>query len=123
MGALPTVTYARYAELGGLLDEATFARSQRAAHAAVREVVGMNEILDEEDLAGYERAVCAAVEVDHQYGASGGIGEHLAAMTVGKVSMTMNYAGTTGASLYDYDMAREVMRELTGTSLLYQGVG
>lgn len=122
MATLPILTYARYVELGGLLTEQDYAASQRAAHAAVREIVGLNEIQDEEDLAGYERAVCAAIAVDHQYGASGGIGEHLASMTVGKVSMTMNYAGTTGASLYDFDMNREIMRELAGTTLLYQGV-
>ncbi|NGM17724.1 hypothetical protein GMI70_06930 [Eggerthellaceae bacterium zg-893] len=119
MAALPTLAYARYAELGGRCSAEEFAASQRAAHAAVREIAGPNEIQDEEDLAGYERAVCAAVEVDRRYGASGGIGEHLASVTVGKVSMAM---GSAGASPYDRDMAREVMRELAGTSLLYQGV-
>lgn len=117
---LPSVTYELYKGQGGTLGEDAFAASLRAAVSAVRDVIGYNEPQDEEDEAAYIRAVCAAVEVDDAYGASGGIGEAVASITLGKFSASMAGGGT--ASLYDVDMRRAVLRELVGSSLLYQGL-
>lgn len=117
---LPTVTYSSYTEQGGTLGEDAFKASLRAAAAAVREVIGFNRPQDEDDEEAYIRAVCAAVDVDSAYGASGGIGEGMASVTLGKFSASM--AGGGAASLYDADMRRAVRRELVGSSLLYQGL-
>ena len=117
---LPSVTYELYKGQGGTLGEDAFAASLRAAVSAVRDVIGYNEPQDEEDEAAYIRAVCAAVEVDDAYGASGGIGEAVSSITLGKFSASM--AGGGAASLYDADMRRAVRRELVGSSLLYQGL-
>ena len=111
---LPSVTYDLYRGQGGTLGEDAFAASLRAAASAVRDVIGFNEPQDEE---AYIRAVCAAVEVDDAYGASGGIGESVASVTLGK------FSATAGASSgYGADMGRAIRRELAGSSLLYQGV-
>ncbi|WP_148042718.1 hypothetical protein [Adlercreutzia equolifaciens] len=75
---------------------------------------------DEDDEDAYIRAVCAAVDVDDAYGASGGIGEAVASVTLGKFSATMG--GNGSASLYQADMRLAIARELAGSSLLYQGV-
>lgn len=117
---LPTVTYSSYTEQGGTLEEDAFTASLRAAASAVLEVMGFNRPQDEDDEAAYIRAVCAAVDVDNAYGASGGIGEGFASVTLGKFSAST--AGASGSSLYDVDMRRAIFRELTGSSLLYQGV-
>lgn len=117
---LPSVTYELYKGQGGTLGEDAFATSLRAAVSAVRDVIGRNEPQDEEDEAAYIRAVCAAVEVDDAYGASGGIGETVASVTLGKFSASM--AGGGAASPYDADMRRAIRRELVGSSLLYAGV-
>lgn len=120
--ALPSVTYSRYQELGGKLDQGAFDASCPAAVAAVREVIGFNEPQDDEDLEAYERAVCAAIAVDNQYGASGGIGERLSSVTLGRFSASLSSGDGGGASPYDADMERAITRELTGSTLLYQGL-
>lgn len=117
---LPSVTYELYKGRGGTLGEDAFAASLRAAASAVRDVIGYNEPQDEEDEEAYIRAVCAAVEVDQAYGASGGIGEAVASVTLGKFSASIG--GDGASSLYDADMCRAVHRELVGSSLLYQGL-
>ena len=116
---LPTVTYSSYTEQGGTLEEDAFNASLRAAAASVREIIGFNRPLDKEDEDAYIRAVCAAVDVDNAYGASGGIGEGVASVTLGKFSASM---GSGSKSLYHTDMSRAIFRELSGSSLLYQGV-
>lgn len=117
---LPSVTYELYQGQGGKLGEDAFVASLRAAVSAVRDVIGYNEPQDEEDEDAYIRAVCAAVEVDDAYGASGGIGEAVASVTLGKFSASMG--GNGAASPYQVDMRRAVHRELVGSSLLYQGL-
>ena len=117
---LPSVTYEQYKAQGGTLEADAFAASLRAAVSAVRDVIGYNEPQDEEDEDAYIRAVCAAVDVDDAYGASGGIGEAVASVTLGKFSASMG--GNGSASLYQTDMRRAVSRELSGSSLLYQGM-
>lgn len=118
--ALPTVTYALYESLGGTLGEEAFDASLRAAASAVRDAIGSNSPQDDEDEDAYVRAVCAAVDVDEAYGASGGVGEAVASVTLGRFSASFGAAGS--ASPYMADMRRAVLRELAGSSLLYQGV-
>lgn len=115
---LPEVAYRDYEQRGGSLGEDAFAASLRAAVAAVREVMGLNEPQDADDEDAYIRAVCAAVDVDQAYGGSGGIGEGLSSVTLGRFSATT----TAGGSPYDADMRRAIRRELIGSSLLYQGL-
>lgn len=117
---LPSVTYELYTGQGGKLGKDAFEASLPAAVSAVRDVIGYNDPQDEEDEDAYTRAVCAAVEVDEAYGASGGIGEAVASVTLGKFSASIGGNGT--ASLYDADMRRVIHRELVGSSLLYQGL-
>lgn len=117
---LPSVTYELYVAQGGTLGEDAFAASLRAAVSAVRDAIGFNEPRDGEDEAAYIRAVCAAVEVDDAYGASGGIGEAVASVTLGRFSATLG--GSGAGSPYRDDMRRAVRRELAGSSLLYQGL-
>lgn len=117
MASVPT--YAHYHDLGGTHDEASFNASLRAAEAAVRAIVGFNEPQNKMQQEAYIRAVCAAVEVDQAYGASGGIGEGLASISVGSFSASSN--GTVGNS-YDADMRRAIRHELVGSCLLYQGI-
>jgi hypothetical protein len=119
---LPSVTHERYKELGGTLEAEDFNASIAAAVAAVREIIGYNEPADQDDVEAYERAVCAAVAVDNTYGASGGIGENLASVTLGRFSASMGSGAAGSASLYEQDMRRAVRRELIGSSLLYQGI-
>ena len=119
--SLPTVTYAQYEAFGGSLDEDAFDASSSAAVAAVREVIGRNEPQDDADEEAYGRAVCAAVDVDNRYGASGGVGERLASVSLGKFSASLS-SGEGGESPYDADMERAIVRELSGSSLLYQGL-
>ena len=118
---LPSVTYEQYKAQGGTLEADAFAASLRAAVSAVRDVIGYNEPQDDDDVEAYTRAVCAAVDVDEAYGASGGIGEGVASVTLGKFSATMGQASGS-SSLYDVDMRRAVRRELVGSTLLYQGL-
>lgn len=118
--ALPELTYERYSQLGGKLDLEDFDASRRAAHAAVRYVVGFNKPEGPEQTEAYERAVAAAVDVDAYYGASGGVGEAAASTTLGKFSISG--LSDSGTSAYDLDMRRAIRRELSGTGLLYQGI-
>lgn len=118
--ALPALTYERYTQLGGTLPEDGFKASLRAAQAAVREAVGFNEPEGPEQTEAYERAVAAAVDVDAYYGASGGVGEAAASMTLGKFSISGLSDG--GTSAYDLDMRRAIRRELSGSGLLFQGI-
>lgn len=120
--ALPSVTYERYRDLGGTLPRGAFSASLGAAVRAVREVVGFNAPEDADDVEAYERAVRAAVDVDSAYGASGGIGERVASVTLGRFSATSATSATSGMTPYDADMTRAIMRELSGSSLLYQGL-
>lgn len=117
---IPEVTYERYQELGGKLGEDAFEASLRAAMASVCYVIGFNTP-DETNLEAYERAVCAAVEVDHFYGASGGIGEGGDSIKIG--SFSISGGNSNGISAYDADMRRAIRQELTGSGLLYQGIG
>ncbi len=117
---LPSVTYELYQGQGGTLGEDAFEASLRAAVSAVRDAIGYNEPQDAEDEAAYIRAVCAGVDVDDAYGASGGIGEAIASVTLGKFSASMG--GNGAASPYEADMRRAVRRELAGSGLLYAGV-
>lgn len=117
---LPSVTYELYTSQGGTLGRDAFKASLRAAASAVRDVIGRNVPQDKDDEDAYIRAVCAAVDVDDAYGASGGIGEAVASVTLGKFSATMGSNGA--ASPYHTDMRRVISRELAGSSLLYQGV-
>ena len=117
---LPSVTFNAYKEQGGKLEEDAFQASLRAAVSAVRDVIGFNQPQDAEDEDAYVRAVCAAIEVDEAYGASGGIGEAVTSVTLGKFSASMG--GDSASSLYEVDIRKAIRRELVGSSLLYQGV-
>lgn len=117
---LPSVTYKQYKANGGKLDEDAFIASLRAAASAVRDIIGYNTPQDAEDEDAYIRAVCAAVDVDNAYGASGGIGEAVSSVTLGKFSASMG--GSGASSLYDADIRKAISRELVGSSLLYQGL-
>lgn len=117
---LPTVTYDLYVGCGGTLGEDAFTASLRAAVSAVGDVIGFNVPQDEDDEEAYIRAVCSAIDVDESYGASGGVGEGLASVTLGKFSAS--FGGGGSSSLYEVDIRRAVFRELAGSSLLYQGV-
>ena len=118
--SLPDVAYGDYAEYGGRLSEEAFGASLRTALAYVREVVGFNEPEGEAQEAAYRNAVCAAVDVDQAYGASGGVGEGMASMSIGSFSAS---GGSADASAYDLDMRRRIVRELYGSGMLYQGIG
>ena len=118
---LPKLPYSRYAKLGGTHDKGAFEGSLRAAVAAVREVIGFNRPETGEQVEAYERAVCAAVDVDVAYGASGGVGEGLASVSIGSFSASMS--GDGAASGYQADMRSAIRRELSGSGLLYQGIG
>lgn len=119
---LPDLTYARYAELGGTHDEGTFKGSLRAAVASVREIIGFNCPETNGQVEAYERAVCAAVDVDVAYGASGGVGEDLASVSIGSFSASAG-TGNGSTSAYQGDMRRAIRAELSGSGLLYQGIG
>lgn len=118
--ALPSVAYTDYESYGGGLPEEAFKASLRAARASVREVIGFNEPQDAAEEEAYRNAVCAAVDVDAKYGASGGIGERMANLSIGSFSVS---SSGEGVSAYDMDMRRCIAHELVGTSLLYQGIG
>ena len=117
----PSVTYEEYTGYGGRLAEGAFDASLASAVSSVREVIGFNAPSTEAQREAYVVAVCAAVDVDAAYGASGGIGESVASVAIGAFSASMQDAG--GASAYDIDMRRAIRRELQGSGLLYQGIG
>ena len=107
---------------GGSLGEDDFNASLKHAVARVREVIGFNEPATEQQKAAYANAVCAAIEVDTQYGSSHGIGEGLSSLSIGSFSASSGASGSY-ASSYDADMATAIRRELIGSGLLYQGIG
>ena len=114
------VTYDFYADTyGGALEEAAFSASLPHALAEVRRLTWPNDPSRAPE--AYKRAVCAAVDVDSAYGATGGTGSGLSSVTTGTVSM--GFGGTGSESAYDADMARAVAGELVGTGLLYMGLG
>lgn len=120
--ALPDVAYADYEAAGGALDEGAFAASLAHALAAVRYIIGFNAPETDDEVAAYRAAVCAAVDVDAAYGASGGYGETGGSLTVGSFSVGSGASGSSGTA-YDADMERAVRGALAGTGLLFQGVG
>ena len=93
-----------------------------AAVSAVRQAMGFNRPEGEEQERAYKAAVCAALDVDAAYGFSGGVAEGLQSMTLGSFSATMGQQ-QGGPSAYDLDMRRAIERELSGTGLLYCGLG
>lgn len=115
--ALPICTYKDYADKGGTLSEKDYKASLAAALTAVHEIIGHNEPMDAEDTQAYQNAVYAAIKVDNAYGASGGIGESMASVTMGKFS-----ASTGAVSPYRHDMTAAIHGALVGSSLLYQGL-
>lgn len=117
---LPSVSYADYEACGGELPEEAFKASLRAALACVREIIGFNKPEGPAQEAAYRNAVCAAVEVDQAYGASGGVGEGMASLSIGSFSAS---GGNAEVSAYDLDMRRRIVQELHGSGLLYQGIG
>ena len=121
--SLPEVTYADYKSWGGKLGLDAFSASLKAAAARVRYVIGYNMPEGESDEAAYRNAVCAAVDVDAAYGASGGIGEGAQSLSVGSFSIGDGRRDGSGMSAYDQDVLRAIRAELMGTALLYQGVG
>jgi len=119
--SLPDVAYSDYQAWGGKLGADAFAASLPHAKGAVRRIIGFNVPENETQSAAYVNAVCAAVDVDAAYGATGGIGESAPSFTIGSFS----YGGGSsadGTSAYDSDMEGAVYGELSGTGLLYQGV-
>ena len=120
--ALPTVTYKDYQAYGGTLSEEAFNASIAAAQAWVRYILGFNSPTTDEENDACIRAICAAVNVDAAYGASGGIGESVSSITVGSFSMSSNASGDPGTSSYQIDVERVIRQELTGTRLLFQGI-
>lgn len=89
-----------------------------AAVSAVREVIGFNVPEGEEQVAAYKAAVCAALDVDAAYGFSGGVGD---VGTVRLGSLTIEQG--QGWSAYEADVSKAVRRALSGSGLLYQGLG
>jgi hypothetical protein len=119
--SLPEVTYDDYQAWGGTLAEDAFAASLPHARAAVRDIIGLNVPSGDMQTSAYKAAVCAAVDVDAEYGSTGGAATG-GSMTVGTFSVSSG-AGSSQAPAYDQDMARAVRGELVGTGLLFQGVG
>lgn len=120
--ALPEVAYQHYQGCyGGALGEDAFNASRRAAVASVAEVIGLNEPEGAYQAVAYCNAVCAAVDVDAAYGASGGIGERVGSVAVGAFSASV--AGDGKTSAYDADMRRAIRNELRGSGLLFRGIG
>ncbi len=120
--ALPICTYKDYADKGGTLSETDYKASLAAALTAVHEIIGHNEPMDAEDAQAYQNAVYAAIKVDNAYGASGGIGESMASVTMGKFSASTGAGASGAASPYRHDMTAAIRGALVGSSLLYQGL-
>ena len=117
--AYPEVTYSFYSEIyGGSLKEDGFKAALPHAIAAVKSRIWPNE--PSRDLDAYQRAVCAACDIDAAYGYTGGIG-NLGSVTTGTVSMSFSSSGNE--SSYETDMRRTIDRELVGSGLLYMGIG
>lgn len=120
---VPEVTYEDYKDYGGSLGEDDFKSSLRHAEACVRSIIGFNEPVYGYQKKAYVNAVCAAIEVETQYGGSHGIGEGLASVSIGSFSASAGTSSDGQTSAYDEDMAKAIKRELAGTGLLYQGIG
>lgn len=90
-----------------------------SAVAAVKDVMGFNVPEGDEQVEAYKAAVCAAMDVDASYGFSGGVAEAGASMRLGTFSISQG----GGMSSYDRDMDRAIRRALSGSGLLYQGLG
>ena len=110
----PTYPYYRDTYKGSMA-EAAFRASLRHASAAVRDHIWPNEPDGSEE---YKNAVCAAAEVEAAYGNNGGIQGGVASFTVGAFSAT-----SAGRGSYEADMASVIERELSGSPLLYRGLG
>ncbi len=121
--AFPQPTYAQYQGWGGKLGEEAFGASLAAATALVRHIVGFNEVDTDVREQAAIRAVCAAVDVDAAYGATGGIGESGGGFSIGSFRMDGGSDAAAGRSAYMADLYAAVERELSGTGLLFQGVG
>ena len=119
--SFPEVTYGLYEAKGGALSEDRFKASLPHAVAAVKGIIGYNVPEDADDEEAYVAAVCAAVDVDSAYGASGGVGEGASSVRLGNVSLDFG-SGGSATSRYDRDMLRAVKGALSGSSLLYQGI-
>lgn len=114
-------TYLYYAaEYNGALGNAEFSASLCNGGRAVRNIIGFNTPETPKQLDAYQRAVCAAVDVDAAYGASGGIGEGAKSVSIGSFSASSTNSGATTA--YDLDMSQAIRRELIGSGLLFQGI-
>lgn len=120
----PEVTYEYYSgTYGGRLDEASFGASLASAEAAVRYVIGFNVPETERQITAYQRAVCAAIDVDYINGASGGVGGDISSVSIGSFSASRGGgADAQSMSSYDADMRRAIVHELCTTGLLYQGL-
>lgn len=117
--AAPEVTHEWYAgAYGGTLGRDAFAASLPHAVAEVGRLTWPNDPASAPE--AYMRAVCAVVDVDAAWGATGGAGA-LSSLSAGTVSMS--FAGGDGAASYDSDVARAAGRELAGSGLLYAGLG
>lgn len=114
MAGEPTYPYYRDT-FKGTMAEAAFKASLRHAAAAVKERIWPNEPDGSEE---YKSAVCAAAEVEAAYGNNGGVQGGMASFTVGAFSAT-----SAGRGSYAEDMDAAIERELTGSPLLYQGLG
>ena len=118
---LPEVTYSDYQAWGGKREAGAFSTSLPHAKAAVRRVIGFNVPETDAQADAYRNAVCAAVDVDADHGATGGTGASGGSFTIGSFS----YGGgmsADGKTVYDSDMERAIRSELTGSGLLYQGI-
>ena len=118
--SVPTVTYAFYSEeYDGELSEKDFnsALGHTIAYVALR--IWPNDPNNAAE--AYMRAVCAACDVDAQYGFTGGAGS-LASVTTGSVSMNFG-SGSSGGSSWATDMCHAVDGELVGSGLLFMGLG
>ena len=117
-------TYEGYVSAGGELDASRFHSSLAHALAFVRETVWPNSPSGEEQGRAWERAVYACVDVDAQYGASGGVGDGAQSVSIGSFSMSAGSAtssqGTDSGWLAD--MRRAALRELAGSGLLWMGL-
>lgn len=118
---LPEVTYADYRAYGGRLSEEDFSSSLSYAKSRVKEIIGFNEVEFDFQVKPYVNAVCAALEVDTQYGGSHGVGEGLASVSIGSFSASLGSSESVSGA-YEADITRAIIRELSGSGLLYQGI-
>jgi len=108
-------TYDFYTANGGTLEESAFNRALSHGVAAVSDVIGYNEV-DDTTLEAYQKAVCAAIDVDAAYGFSGGVQEGASSMSIGAFSIS------AGAPSYASDMRQVITPVLRTTGLLFQGL-